>query len=81
MKAPTADCPSCDGFGDHGLDEDNRPYACYRCGCTGVVPLAERLAYDAEQARYAAEHPPPPPYQPRPKPTPLPPCYDDDIPF
>jgi hypothetical protein len=84
MKSPTADCPSCDGQGGHGLDEEGKLYACYCCGCTGVVPLAERLAHDAEEARHAAENPPPPPYQPRPKPAPQRvalPFYDDDIPF
>ena len=28
-------CPSCGGFGDHGLDEDGRLYVCYGCGGTG----------------------------------------------
>lgn len=28
-------CPRCDGFGDHGLDEDGCLYVCYGCGGTG----------------------------------------------
>jgi hypothetical protein len=28
-------CDHCDGFGDHGLDEDGKLYICYGCGGTG----------------------------------------------
>jgi DnaJ-class molecular chaperone len=28
-------CPSCNGSGDHGYDEEGLPYICYGCGGTG----------------------------------------------
>lgn len=29
-------CPSCDGFGDHGVEEETgRLYICFGCGGTG----------------------------------------------
>ena len=28
-------CPSCDGCGDHGYDEDGCMYVCYGCGGNG----------------------------------------------
>lgn len=28
-------CTSCDGFGDHGFDEEGKIYVCYGCGGTG----------------------------------------------
>jgi hypothetical protein len=28
-------CESCGGFGDHGLDEEDKIYICYACGGTG----------------------------------------------
>lgn len=31
-------CDSCDGFGDHGVDEDGCLYVCYGCGGTGKAP-------------------------------------------
>lgn len=31
-------CPSCDGFGDHGIEEESGcRYACYACGMSGVI--------------------------------------------
>jgi hypothetical protein len=32
------ECTHCDGFGDHGLDEDGCLYICYGCGGTGFEP-------------------------------------------
>ena len=30
-------CESCDGFGDHGIEEETgRLYICYSCGGTGT---------------------------------------------
>lgn len=34
------ECPSCDGFGDHGIDEAGCWMVCYGCGGSGKV-LAE----------------------------------------
>ena len=28
-------CPTCDGHGNHGVDEEGLPYVCYSCGGTG----------------------------------------------
>ena len=28
-------CPTCDGHGDHGCDDEGLPYICYGCGGTG----------------------------------------------
>ena len=30
-------CPSCDGFGDHGLDDEGRALVCYTCYGDGHV--------------------------------------------
>lgn len=35
-------CPSCGGFGDHGLDDEGKPFVCYTCYGEGVV-APERL--------------------------------------
>lgn len=28
-------CPRCNGCGDHGVDDEGKPYVCYGCGGTG----------------------------------------------
>ena len=39
---PWVDCPSCYGYGDHGVEEDTGAlYACYTCGCSGSVRLSQ----------------------------------------
>lgn len=37
-KIEMADCPSCGGFGDHGVEEESGClYVCYACGGSGRV--------------------------------------------
>lgn len=43
IAAPSwASCPSCDGFGDHGLDDEDRQFICYTCYGVGSID-ARRL--------------------------------------
>lgn len=38
----SVDCPSCGGYGDHGIEEESGcAYVCYRCGGDGFVPVSE----------------------------------------
>lgn len=32
-------CDSCDGFGDHGYDEEGKQYICHACGGAGYIPI------------------------------------------
>lgn len=42
------DCPSCGGFWYEDLDEDGKPYTCFRC-CNGTMKLfAEDLENDGQ---------------------------------
>lgn len=31
------DCPSCGGWGDHGLDDEGKVYTCYTCYGEGSI--------------------------------------------
>lgn len=35
-------CPSCAGWGDHGLDDEGKPFTCFTCYGAGWV-AAERF--------------------------------------
>jgi DnaJ-class molecular chaperone len=40
-----ASCPSCDGLGDYGLDDEDRQLICYTCYGVGSID-ARRLEED-----------------------------------
>lgn len=41
-QVKNVECPSCGGYGDHGIEEDTGfLYICYRCGGMGYVPADE----------------------------------------
>lgn len=80
-RAAMVECPNCDPCNPE-LDEDGRPYTCYRCCDTGRVTLASRIEEEAEKAAWLAANPPAPRYV---APAPAAPVWmmslDDDIPF
>ena len=43
------ECPSCDGFGDHGIDEEGCWMVCHACGDSGKVPA--EVAIEARRDR------------------------------
>lgn len=48
-KIEMSDCPSCGGFGDHGVEEESGClYVCYCCGGSGLVP--ESMAIESKRA-------------------------------
>ena len=49
MSKKWGECPSCDGFVDHGIDEEGRWMVCYGCGGSGKVPL--EIVIEARRAR------------------------------
>lgn len=49
--AKKADCPSCDGYGDHGVEEESGClYVCYCCGGSGRVDEAVALGWRAAES-------------------------------
>jgi hypothetical protein len=46
------ECDQCDGYGNAGFDECGAPFACYRCGMSGWIPVGLR----EQEAREAAEY-------------------------
>lgn len=80
------ECDSCDGYGSSGFDETGRPYACYRCGCTGWMPesaLWNEPQILAElrnpQPHFLARYPSPPQFYLTGRPAWM--DADDEIPF
>lgn len=49
MSKLFGECPSCDGFGDHGIDEAGCWLVCYACGGSGKVPA--EVAIEARRDR------------------------------
>lgn len=46
-----AECPMCDGNGFDGFEEGSgAPFACYYCGTSGMIPAADRAAFDRDRA-------------------------------
>jgi hypothetical protein len=39
-------CPSCDGFGDYGLDDEGRALVCYTCYGDGRISAERREESD-----------------------------------
>ena len=41
LSRPTlrVECPSCDGFGDHGCDEEGKRMSCFGCGEVGYIEV------------------------------------------
>lgn len=83
-KPKMAECPSCDGYGDHGTDEEGRVYSCFSCGCTGWVTAESAAETRKEQAEWDTLNPAPAPreYVKESRPVALPAwCINNDIPF
>lgn len=50
------DCPSCGGWGDHGIEEESGcRYACYCCGTSGKTSLDVAFGAYAEEVAAKAQ--------------------------
>jgi hypothetical protein len=55
-KEAMVPCNSCDGYGYDGVDEEGKPYTCYRCAQTGWITRASAEQEARDEAAAAAEH-------------------------